>query len=309
VIINRAEAHGYFRGQIDFLLNFSDIKAESLIQRWSVEQHGEAQGKFQNYFTKASMMFDEKGLRPLPDFLWERALLCVGNYLLPSSRNYSFLVNSSTEQGSWKRLLRGANQYVSECREFLKQLLDRIDTSIDLEAQLSVLIENATELKPWVEALVSTPEALAYCKSRYIRFESGQIYLMSKSQMNGMHAELFSYALYYKMKANIARFSSLVMYYLDVSGTEMEPSFYISCKKNEVPLRIFVRFSEDCFVVGYVNSGAALESHVANVLHELGFMENGILRESRVRRVDAGSWFMQFAASVTGESGQENALE
>src|SRR5690606_37991225 len=128
------------------------------------------------------------------DFLWERALLCIGDYLLPSGRNCSFLVNSSNERGSWKRLLRGANHYSSECREVIKQLLDRIDPTADLVTQLGALVENATELEPWVEALVRTPQALAYCQSRSLRFESsGQIYLLSKTQMNGMHAELFSY--------------------------------------------------------------------------------------------------------------------
>lgn len=308
-IIGRAEAHGYFRGQVEFLLNFCGIQAGAPIQDWSVEQHREVQGTFQEYLTKASMMFDDKGLRALPDFLWERALLCIDDYLLPSGRNYSFLVNSSTERGSWKRLLRGANQYSSECREVLKQLLDRIDPTADLVTQLGALVESATELEPWVEALVRTPQALAYCQSRSLRFESSdQIYLLSKTQMNGMHAELFSYALYHKLKADMARYAPLELeYYLDVSGAEIEPRFYMSCSKNGVPLRFSIGFSDDCFVVGYKSSGSALMDDVANELRTLGFMKDDLLQEWHVLREDVESWLLKLAASVAADGSRDTA--
>ena len=38
----------------------------------------------------------------------------IGDYLLPSGRNRSFLVNASTETASWKRLLRGSGLHVPE---------------------------------------------------------------------------------------------------------------------------------------------------------------------------------------------------
>lgn len=308
-IIERAEAHGYFRGQIEFLLSFCGIEAETPIQNWGVEQHRGVQGTFQEYLTKASMMFDDKGLRALPDFLWERALLSLGDYLLPSGRNHSFLVNSSTDQGSWKRLLRGANQYSSECREVLKQLLDRIDPAADLATQLEALVENATELEPWVEALVRTPQALAYCQSRCLRFEpSGQTYLLSKTQMNGMHAELFSYALYQKLKADMADFKPLQLDdYGSVSDTETVPYFYMSFTINEVLLWFAVWFDDENFNVRCEPSEDALQDDVASALRDLGLMVDDTIPTQILERDGIEQWLLKLAAAVASFEARDSA--
>lgn len=294
-LIRRSEAHGYFRGQIEFLLYFSGISSETPIQDWNVEQHREVQGTFQKYLSKATTMFDDKGLKTLPNFLWERALLSIGNYLLPSGRNYSFLVNSSTDQGSWKRLLRGASSYLTSPRMFLKQLFDHIEQSKELVPQLTGLIDNAKDLEPWAEALVRTPQALAYCQSRSLRFESlDRIYLLSKTQMNGMHAELFSYALYIKLKANINNLSPLeLMPYSDVSDTETEPRFYIYFSKNEVQLRFSVGFEAGCFVVSPAND----DVNAVNTLVEMGLVESKETKQITVLREDIEEWIREFAAS------------
>jgi hypothetical protein len=293
-LIVRAEAHGYFRGQVEFLLNFCGIQAEPPIQDWSVEQHRKMQGAFQDYFAKASTMFDDKGLSALPGSLWERALLSIDDYLLPSGRNHSFLVNSSTDQGSWKRLLRGANSYSSSRRMVLKQLWDGVNVTADLVSQLVGLVENATGLKPWVEALVRTPQAFAYCQSRSIRIEScDQVYLLSKTQMNGMHAELFSYALYNKLKADMTKFEPLYLtYYQDVSGAELEPHFYISCNKNEVSLRFSIECYGKCFVV----RSSSDDVNVVNALVNFGFVTNMDILEVKVVRENIEQWIGKLAA-------------
>ncbi len=308
-IIDRAEAHGYLRGQIEFLLNFSGIQVRAPIQDWSVEQHRGEQGTFQEYLTKASVMFDDKGLRAQPDFLWERALLCVGDYLLPSGRNHSFLVNSSTDTGSWKRLLRGANDYASKCREVLKQLLDRIDPTANLVTQLGALVENATELEQWVEALVRTPQALAYCQSRSLRFEtSGQIYLLSKTQMNGMHAELFSYALYHKLKADMAKLKPLQLDdYGSVSDTETVPYFYMSFTINEVLLWFAVWFDDENFNVKYEPSEDALQGDVASALRDLGLLVDDAIPTQIVERDGIEPWLLKLAASVASFEARDTA--
>lgn len=293
-LIGRAEAHGYFRGQVEFLLNFCGIQAEPPIQDWSVEQHRKMQGVFQDYFAKASMMFDDKGLSALPGSLWERALLSIHDYLLPSGRNHSFLVNSSTDQASWKRLLRGANSYSSSRRMVLKQLWDGVNFTADLVSQLVGLVENARELKPWVEALVRTPQAFAYCQSRSIRIESSdQVYLLSKTQMNGMHAELFSYALYNKLKADMTKFEPLyLMFYQDVSGADLEPRFYISCNKNEVSLRFSIEFYGKCFIV----RSSSDDVNVVNALVNFGFVANMDILEVKVVRENIEQWIGKLAA-------------
>jgi len=302
-IIERAEAHGYFRGQIEFLLDYCGIKSEASIQDWDNEQHREFQREFQDFFGKASAMFDERGLKELPNYRWERALLCLGNYLLPKSRNYSLLVNSTTDQASWKRLLRGAGEIAHQARDVLKQLLDRIDIAHDLATQMDVIIEGATELAPSVKALVKTPFAIGYCHSRCLRFDqSGQIYLLSKTQMNGMHAELFTYSLYHALKADMAKYAPLeLLYYADVSDAETEPRFYIACKKNEVPLRFSVRFNEGCCVVGYESFSADIQEDVANELRDLKFMAGDTMQNWLVDPEEVESWLLKLAASVASD--------
>ncbi|WP_054055061.1 DUF262 domain-containing protein [Pseudomonas nunensis] len=299
-IIELAEAHGYFRGQIEFLLSYCGINSGVSFQDWDNQQHRQMQSKFQEYFTKASAMFDERGLKGLPNFLWERALLSIGDYLLPNGRNYSFLVSPSTDQASWKRLLRGANAYAFQCREVLKQLFDHIDLNVDLVTQLEAVIEKSTDLEPWIKALVETPRAIGYCKSRCIRFDqSGQIYLLGKTQMNGMHAELFSYALYHKLCADRALAAPFeLMYYFDVSGAEMKPRFLISCKKNNFPLRFSIGFSANCFVVNYESFGAVILENTACELRDLKFMEGDTLLQWSVVREDIEAWLSQLAASL-----------
>lgn len=298
-IIDRAEAHAYFRGQIEFLLDFCGIKLGPPIQDWDNEQHRTYQRKFLEYFGKASAMFDESGLKELPDFRWERALLCLGDYLLPKSRNQSLLVNSTVDQASWKRLLRGAG----EAREVVKQLLDGIDATTDLVPQLDGIIEEASGLEPWVEALVKTPSAIGYCQSRCLRFDpNGQVYLLSKTTMVGMHAELFTYSLYCAMRTDMARYAPLeLLYYAEVSGAETEPCFYISCVKNRVPLHLSVRFDQGLYVVGHESHGAAIQENVANELRDLKFMDGDTMQVWNVAPEEVESLLLNLAASVASD--------
>lgn len=303
--ICRAEAHGYFRGQIEFLLEFCDIEEGVQLQDWSGGQHRVMQEKFQGYLAKASTMFDERGLRALPDFIWERALLCTGDYLLSKGRNYSLLVNSSTDTVSWKRLLRGTGEFTFSRRELLKQLFDQIDPTTDVVMQLRALIDDAAELDPWIEALVQTPQALAYCQSRCLRFdqETGQIYLLSKTQMNGMHAELFTYALYHKLKSDLDSYANLeLLYYSEVSGSESEPCFYISLTKNEISLPISVRFDQGQFVIAYESFGADIQKNEAKALRALGFMKRDETLEWLVDLDEVESCLLELAASAQSKS-------
>ena len=89
-------------------------------------------------------MFDTRGLRKLDDYRWERALLSIGDYTLPSGgRNHSFLVNSLTDQASWKRLLRGAGEDVTKARKLLHQLWDCLTDCDSLDDQLDIIIDSA----------------------------------------------------------------------------------------------------------------------------------------------------------------------
>ena len=168
-LIDRSEEHGYFRGQIEFLLDFCGAlgKWENTDGvNWEATDHSFLQEKFENYLGKAEAMFKAHGLLNLGQFRWERALLSIGDYFLPSGRggNVSFLTNSSTEQASWKRLLRGGDGREKEARGLLQQLLDRIVGNDSLRTQLDQIIaeaKRAKELESWRREFVRTPKKLS----------------------------------------------------------------------------------------------------------------------------------------------------
>ncbi|MGY2211741.1 DUF262 domain-containing protein [Pseudomonas pergaminensis] len=234
-LIERAEKHGYFKGQIEFLLEFSGVLAKrhkAGLTQWLPGEHLLLQQRFLGYLEKAEKMFNARGLNSLADFRWERALLSLGDYFLLSGSNYSFLVNSPSEQASWKRLLRGgAGVNVQEARLLLQKLLEQIDLDTPFEGQLDELIANAEGLEPWRQIMVDTPAVFGYCGEHALRWEGDHIYLLKKSRMSGMHAELFSYHLFTQLKAEQLQKKLLPLRqgeYRPVSGSEFEPVLYLA---------------------------------------------------------------------------------
>lgn len=230
-LIEKAEGHGYFKGQIDFLLDFSGVS-----EAWKANggchlddaAHLRLQSQFSTYLAKAETMFHGHGLFDLGAFRWQRALLSLGDYLLISGRNKSFLVSGATETMSWKRLLRGTGAGVTEKRALLKELWDRLETAHPITGQLDAIIEGARDLEAWRESLVRTPAALEFCGNRFIRLESHRVvFLLKKSQMNGTHAELYTYCLHLNVLEPMSRQGRLkpmaLRTYWSVSGTEISP--------------------------------------------------------------------------------------
>jgi len=232
-LIDRAELHGYFRGQIEFLLAFCGAFSESkkkTVKDWNDETHEDCQRRFEDYLVKAEAMFSASGLDNT-NFLWQRALLSVGDYLFPmTSLRKSLLVDAATEPNSWKRLLRGYQPHEASGRRLLKSLLDRLKADAPFPGQLETIISEA-ELEPWREAIVKSPTAFNYCGKRTIRWNSDlQIYLLSKIQMNSAHVELFSYTLFRdKLFPNRStdQFTplKLVPEYYSSNETGIEPGF------------------------------------------------------------------------------------
>lgn len=196
------------------------------LEQWVPGEHLALQQRFSIYLDKAEIMFNAHGLNSLADFRWERALLSLGDYLLPSGYNYSFLVNSASEQASWKRLLRGgAGENVQEARTLLQKLMEQVDIDASLEGQLDELIANAEDLEPWRQIMVDTPALFRYCGEHALRWDGDHIYLLKKSRMSGMHAELFSYHLFIQLEAEQLQKKLLPLRqdeYQTVSGSDLE---------------------------------------------------------------------------------------
>lgn len=255
-LIKQAEKHGYFKGQIEFLLEFSGSLAKrnkTGVAQWAPGEHVVLQERFSEYLNKAEMMFSARGLNSLADFRWERALLSLGDYLLPSGYNYSFLVNSASEQASWKRLLRGgAGENVQQARALLHKLLEQIDLDVPLEGQLDKLIASAKGLEPWRQIMVDTPAVFRSCGEHALRWDGDHIYLLKKSRMSGMHAELFSYHLFTQFEAEQLQKKLLPLRldeYERVSGTEYQPSLNLALTFQGTALYFCIYSDSGCFTI------------------------------------------------------------
>jgi hypothetical protein len=283
-IIDRAEGHGYFKGQIGFLLDFSgatDKWKKTGVTHWEDNDHISLQEHFKSYLNKAEIMFKAQGLTNLGDYRWERALLCMGDYLMPSGRNYSFLHNSTAEQASWKRLLRGAGSQGIDARKLLKQLFDRLIAggSTSIEKQLDQIITTTTGIVAWQQAFIKTPSAIEYCGHRAIRRNStAPIYLLKKSQMNGTHAELFTYCLYQTLSANRDQLLPLgLSYYFDASGTDIEPHIVMTITQQDYYANVSVYFKDGHFLI--VIDTKQIENHqdTLSKLCSLGFKHDTLM--------------------------------
>ncbi|HAV10126.1 MAG TPA: DUF262 domain-containing protein [Dehalococcoidia bacterium] len=232
-LIDQAERHGYFRGQIWFLLDFCGAVTDTKNLNpslWDTIKHTTNQVNFERYVTIAEKTFSASGLVDDGRHCWQRAFLSYGDYLLPRGSNLSFLVNTVTDETSWKRLLRGTGTN-PEPREFLKQLWDQLHPNEDLMSQLDGQIDADHKLEPWRTALIHCPEAFDYCEKNYIRKESqNTIYLLRRTQLNGFHADLFTYCLYIELKDT---FKILQPSYLEVPDKYTEPCFNLKCNNQD----------------------------------------------------------------------------
>ncbi|MFL9908901.1 GmrSD restriction endonuclease domain-containing protein [Paraburkholderia sp. RL17-337-BIB-A] len=259
--IELAEEHGYFQGQVDFLLDFAGVRQrveESPVSQWSEQAHADRLALFASYLVKAESTFDEAGLvepngASSRSYLWQRALLSVGDYLMPLSSNHSFGVNVADEGDSWKRFLRGGGIEATKRRTYLKTLWDRIDVSAPISAQLQIIIDETRNLEPWRQGFVGYPRAIDYCEQRKIRrSQEGQIYLLKRTKMNGTHAEFFTFMLFEDLKTALMR-DKLAPIVLDsyraVSESLLEPRVLLYVVVEEVRTGISIERDNGRFTI------------------------------------------------------------
>lgn len=227
-LIDRAEGHKYFRGQIGFLLDFAsitEVSSEEGPNKWDTSVHVDFQLAFEKYLKVAEVMFSNDGLKDVGEYRWQRALLCLGDYLLPKGRNRSFLVNSLADDASWKRLLSTSNPNTATARGILETIFNKLSPDQNVAEQLDEIIEKAEQLPPWRDAIVHSRSVFKYCTQSLIRVdERGVTYLLKRSQMNGAHSELFTFCLYEKLQSeapgNLAPLKLMEYYFVNETATE-----------------------------------------------------------------------------------------
>lgn len=205
-LIYKAEQHNYFDGQIGFLLRLCNIEkyyTEEQNCSWNTAIDKDYQQQFINYFEKVSKIFNEDGLNNEfskdGNYLWERALLVHGDFLIREGRNQSFLVKSNRDI-SWKRFLKGDKSDSHSI--ILKNIFHALDAG-NVKDSLEKIIGTYRGIE-WQKAFIETPKLFQYLGSdRYVRFNSQHGYILLKGErMTGMHAELNSLKFFYDYLEN-----------------------------------------------------------------------------------------------------------
>ena len=205
-VLLTAETHGYFKGQIEFILDFSGVLTRWNLNNacdWDNECDVNYRVAFKSQYERAAAIFGSTGLKAFGEYAWERALLSYGDYLLPNKRNLSLLDNEDRE-ASWKRLLRGSDKGddgLRAKREMVRSALaivDPADAQGSLEQRIQEYLATA-DMSPaasWQRILVECPDALAYCKKRFMRNAGPDgLFLLQGERTRAYHAELRTYHL------------------------------------------------------------------------------------------------------------------
>lgn len=188
------EEHPYFYGQIGFLVTASfDQKSQEY-----------SQDRFTEIAKKASVLFSDE-LIETEDFLLQRALLSIGDYLTRSGRNFSFCRNTKTSARyryeNWRAVFNNNDR-----RDLLIELIDKLVAGEE-RVGLQKIIEGS-DCKDWRQHFINHPEAIAYCKNRKVRFnyesEEDEIYLLHGERISGRHYGLRTFVLYLLIQRDVS---------------------------------------------------------------------------------------------------------
>jgi hypothetical protein len=215
LIINEAEQDSYYKGEIAFLLEFSGILKyyeKNGNSGWSKSDNKDYLDEFEDYKEKAlavsPYMSKGKGEEQKNyDFLFERAVLTEGDYLLKHTASRKNLLSTDSKKNRntrWKDLLRLSALDIGKTKKkrrgYIKELFD--DKSFEfknLEESLKNICDNYSG-NDWRNLLINNPKLIDYCNQGYLAFrgEEGkeEIYLYKESQSNHIHRELYSYSFY-----------------------------------------------------------------------------------------------------------------
>lgn len=309
-LLYSVEKHGYFKGQIGFILFLSGIEEYFNTNShfdWSEQEDNNFKTQFIKYRDIALKLFSDKGLNLFPDFIWERALLAKDDYLIAEGSNQSFLINFDRDI-SWKRFLKRDKNY-SLHSDIIKHIFNELDAD-NLESSLETIKISYTGAD-WRHRFIQTPRLFNYLGAkRYVRKNSNHGFvLFSGERMSGAHAELHSYSFFLDNLEGkeFAPFDSKANYYFAAGDDRDErPCAYIdnwqfdsnkyaidilySYNQNKFKLRFFYRetgnYSADLITVlskhgfSVLNESYVLyleESEVMKKLNDLGASLKGLI--------------------------------
>jgi hypothetical protein len=295
--IVKIEKHPYFKGQILFIYEFSGI-LEYFEKHgncdWSSADNSEYLSRFKKYANGAGAVFQAilKSSSDI-DYLWERAVLSKGDYLIPSSA-YRYNLLSTTKKMrdfSWKRLLRlppagtkePENSEWQERRYFIKDVFD--DKFFDyskLTKSLSAICKALSD--DWRQYFIKNPEFYRYSEQGFIRFvDESRILIFKHSQQNHYHREMYSYDFYLNelSDSNIYKPFTKAWHY-EVRSSEEDSCAVIdewSFKKKKFAIEIYYNSDSDLLKHPYevylykikANEREKYPDEITNILEAHGF--------------------------------------
>lgn len=216
-LILEVEAHGYFKGQIGFMLKFSGI-VDYYLDHENTDWGDADQlyfDSFKRYSEAASAVFETiESNSGVIDYAWERAVLSKGDYMTPATAERFNLLSSRQVKNnidrdhSWRRLLRlpATNDTLwNERQGFVKAVFDDSDFSVeDVQGSLEKICTKALDalsVDDWRRSLIQNPELLQICKQGFMVKNDHEIILLHESKRNHTHSELYSKSLELKMLA------------------------------------------------------------------------------------------------------------
>lgn len=320
-LVENAEKHPYFNGQIGFLLEFSGICKYYDTNRnlnWSETENEAFKNTFIKYSKIGKYVFDlnDKNVRfNDKDFCFERAVLAHGDYLLEGNPGYWNLLSTETvaknvkRDLSWKRMLRmGDDKTMQKGKRLVKATFDNIADLNDIAGSLEKLCIPQTQ-DTWRNILISSPEMFKVCEKGFIYICEEEILLLEKWYLNHYHSELFTYHLWVdKFKDGNILFDGFIMEYARQKRSDISPYISIkdfSYKHNKYSIEIYTVLNEnndfDKFQLtfGFNNENKFdYPDEIINILKELGFKNED----------ETVNWFSWYCRSENSAFNKTKAL-
>lgn len=257
ILINKAEEHKYFQGQIGFLLHLTGIDSyydEYINIEFSLEENNKFEQEFKEYLAVANQIFKNTEIDKESNNLMYQALLTYDDYLIHSATYRSFPKTDKHRDNSWYRFMREfkLDSKYNKIWKTLESLMHDLKSGKTLE---DIVINIPTD---WRECFVKYSETIDRCGDyKHFRVESGNIYLLSKDTKRSNYTELETFHLLKsKFESNIndyAPFNNadyymgntkngdpcVYLYEYEINGLNVELNIYHYGNK-EYPWEIYI---------------------------------------------------------------------
>lgn len=213
--ILQLEQHLFFKGQVGFALRFAGVVDYFTAQghvTWSETEDAHYRAAFQHYAARSAAVFSAIATRSADlDYVWERAVLSKGDYLVATTASRYNLLSAPQMKGSgysWQRLLRlplsgaaGSGLWAKR-QDYVKAVLD--DPAFDPADLRGSLESIALQDLPsgsmqWQHLFRKEPRLFAYCGQGFIMRSGEEVVLFKESQRNHKHKELYTQFLAYEI--------------------------------------------------------------------------------------------------------------